>query len=259
MKQLIDIHSHYAWDVDDGIATQQEAKAALSLAQQQKITKIIATPHLLPGTTTTKDFQRINTRIKELQELGKDYHIDIYSGCEVMLNRDYLTIFDNQQYLTLNDTNYLLVEFNVAQKLPDDQEERLYEINLRHKPIIAHVERYFHHGLDEHIINDWYQQGYVFQINSSSLLGVHGSTIQENAFDLLESGYVFVIANDVHRATGKRSVQLQEVYDLLTKKYENKEIDILMYENPLKIINGEKVYSVKPKKRSKLSWLKRRK
>lgn len=259
MKQFIDIHSHYAWGIDDGIASKDEANVALFEAHKQNITKIIATPHLLPKTTTAKDFQQIKDRIEELQTLAKNYQIDIYPGCEVMLNHDYLSIFDNQQYLTLNHTNYLLVEFNVMQKLPEDQAERLYEVSLRHKPVIAHVERYFHHGLNKNIIDDWYEQGYVMQVNTSSLLGIHGSTIQDNAYRLLESGYVSLIGDDVHQAKGRRSIHLQETYDLLTKKYQSDDIDILMYDNPLKIIHGEAVKAVHIKKRSKLAWLKRRK
>ena len=45
---FIDIHSHYAWNVDDGIETREDAQAALKKAQIQNITKIVATPHLTP-------------------------------------------------------------------------------------------------------------------------------------------------------------------------------------------------------------------
>ena len=40
---FIDIHSHYAWNVDDGIETREDAQAALKKAQIQNITKIVAT------------------------------------------------------------------------------------------------------------------------------------------------------------------------------------------------------------------------
>lgn len=41
--------------------------------------------------------------------------------------------------------------------------------------------------------------------------------IQENAYQLLDNGMVHVIANDVHRPNGKRSVNLQETYEVLAK------------------------------------------
>ena len=60
---FIDIHSHYAWNVDDGIETREDAQAALKKAQIQNITKIVATPQLTPGTTTAKEFKQIKELI----------------------------------------------------------------------------------------------------------------------------------------------------------------------------------------------------
>ena len=256
---LIDLHSHYAWNVDDGIETVEDARAALKEASLQNITKIVATPHITPGTTTIKEFEKIKARINELKELAQEYQIEIYQGCEVMLNGDYLELLDNHQYLTINHGPYLLVEFNVTQKLPDDYDDRLYEYGIKQKIIIAHVERYFHHNIDLDIVREWIKRGYIIQVNSTSLLGIHGSTIQENAYQLLDHGMVHVIANDVHSPNGKRSVNLQTTMQLLSKKYKHEDLNKLLYDNPLAIINGQVPELVKIHKESKLPWFKRRK
>lgn len=256
---FIDLHSHYAWNVDDGIETIEDAKAALKEASLQNITKIVATPHITPGTTTINEFKKIKERINELKELAKEYQIVIYQGCEVMLNGDYLELLDNHQYLTINKGPYLLVEFNVTQKLPEDYDERLYEYGIKQKIVIAHVERYFHRNIDLDIIRDWIDQGYIIQVNSTSLLGIHGSVIQENAYQLIDNGMVHVIANDLHRPSGKRSVNLQETYKVLSKKYNSEDITKLMYDNPLAIIEGNFPKLVKAQKTTKLPWFKRRK
>lgn len=256
---FVDLHSHFAWAIDDGIETLEDTKAALKKAQLQNITKIVATPHLIPGTTTNKDFEQLKKRISELKELAKEYQIEIFQGCEVMLNRDYLELLKTNQYLTINNGPYLLVEFNVTQKLPDDYDERLYEYGLKQKIIIAHAERYFNHHLDLDLIQDWIARGYLIQVNSTSLLGVHGSKIQENAIRLLNNSLVHVIANDVHRPNGRRSVNLQETFDFLVKKYHPDDISKLMYDNPLAIINGQIPELVKIHKLSRIPWFKRRK
>lgn len=49
---------------------------------------------------------------------------------------------------------------------------------------------------------------------------------------------------------------LHDTYELLSKKYEEKNIRQLMYDNPLAIINGKEVLPVQVKK---LSLFKRRK
>ena len=39
--QFIDIHGHYAWDIDDGIKTKEEAYSALQIAKQNNIVAIV--------------------------------------------------------------------------------------------------------------------------------------------------------------------------------------------------------------------------
>lgn len=255
--EFIDIHSHYTWRVDDGIQNIDEALAALKAAKAQNINKIVATPHITPGTTTTQEFKKISQQINKLKTLANKIGIEIYDGCEVMLNSEYLTLLENNRYLTINNGPYLLVEFNVTQKLPEDYDERLYEYSLKNKLVIAHVERYFHHHLNENIIKEWIDLGYIIQINSSSILNRGRS--HDFAFKLLELGLVHVIANDVHRSKGLRSPNLKETYDTLTKKFNSEDIIKLMYDNPLAIINGQPVELVKVRKVSKISWFKRRK
>lgn len=256
--EFIDLHSHYAWHIDDGIQNIDDAYAALKAAKAQNITKIVATPHITPGTTTETEFNKIKHRIDELKILAKELNIEVYSGCEIMLNSDYLTALDNQNYLTINDGPYVLLEFNVTQKLPEDYDERIYEYSLKHNIVVAHVERYFHRHLNLDIIQEWIDRGYVIQINSSSILNQNG-TAYENAITLLETGMVHVIANDVHQPSGSRSPNLQDTYDYLSKKYQSEDIIKLMYDNPLAVINGQKPELVKVHKNSKIRWFKRRK
>ena len=97
--EFIDIHSHYAWDIDDGITSLEDAKKALVKASKQGIKQIIATPHIIPGTTNNIDF--IKERIKEFIKLAKNYDIKGYYGSEVMLNSDCLTSLKNDEFISL--------------------------------------------------------------------------------------------------------------------------------------------------------------
>ena len=40
--QFIDLHGHYAWDIDDGIPSKEEALAALEIASKNNIITIAA-------------------------------------------------------------------------------------------------------------------------------------------------------------------------------------------------------------------------
>ena len=67
---------------------------------------------------------------------------------------------------------------------------------------------------------------------------------------------IHVIANDVHHHSKHRVPNLNNTYELLTKKYPKEQIKQLMYDNPLAIITGKEI---KPVKVKKIPWLKRRK
>ena len=65
--QFIDIHGHYAWDVDDGIPSKEDAIKALEIAKENNITTIVATPHVIPGSHTLDEIhelKRTYSRIK---------------------------------------------------------------------------------------------------------------------------------------------------------------------------------------------------
>ena len=49
---FIDIHGHYAWNIDDGMPSYEDARKALELARENRISAIVATPHVTPGVHT---------------------------------------------------------------------------------------------------------------------------------------------------------------------------------------------------------------
>lgn len=49
MAKYIDLHSHIAWSIDDGMPCIEDAVKALELAQDDGIVGICSTPHFIPG------------------------------------------------------------------------------------------------------------------------------------------------------------------------------------------------------------------
>ena len=219
---FIDIHGHYAWDIDDGMPSLEDAKKALEKAKNNRISTIVATPHVVSGKHTLKDLEIIKDRIHDLKELAKVYNIEVLEGCELFLNHDYLEALEQNIFIPIENTHYLLVEFDVRKELGNENEveDRLYEIQYKgYTPVIAHVERYFKDSFDIERIQDFIDNGYLIQVNATSFLGYHGKHAQKFAYQLLNQGLLHVIATDTHRCDGHRSPCLQEVFDLLVKKY----------------------------------------
>lgn len=259
--KYIDIHGHYAWDIDDGMPNKEDAYNALKLARLSNIETIIATPHIIPASHTIKDINEMKIRISELKLLANQFNIEIYQGCELFLNHDCINSIHNKEFIPFENTHYLLVEFDVRKELgtEDEVEDYLHEIEvIGYIPIIAHVERYFKNNLDLERVKELIDYGYVIQVNATSLLGIHGKKIKKNAYELLDNGLIHVIATDTHRCTGKRIPCLQEIYDILSKGYDYQVIKTLMYDNPLHIINNEPVENIIIKKSLLKNIFKRR-
>ena len=255
---MIDIHSHIAWEIDDGMPNIEDAKKALQQAKDDGITAIISTPHVIPGQTDKEILNEIKKRQMELKELAKEYGIDIYFGAEMFINPEFIDALDQGIYKKMNDTDYLLVEFDVRRDIHsfEYRDDSIYEVDVRGMvPIIAHVERFFADGLDFEILDRWFNEGYVFQINRTSLNGMHGKIMQKNAETLLEKGYVHLVATDTHRCTGDRVEKLSDAYTYIERKYGKENANRLFVDNPLHIIRNEEVEDMVIEKKKKKRFL----
>ena len=244
-KRFIDIHSHIAWGIDDGIQTEDDAGQALSDAWKDGILAICSTPHIIPGKTTPDDLQKILQRQKELMEKGRKQGIYVYSGSEVLMNIDFMELLENGIYQTLNESKYLLVEFD----LTNDVHYMPYILEYLDAlvcrdiiPVIAHVERFFPTGLDMDMIERWSEIGCLFQVNRTSLLGNHGKVIKKNAWKLVKEHRVHMISTDAHSIEGSRIVKLSDVYSLVKKQCSEEYADELFYKIPFKVLNDDEVF-----------------
>ena len=249
MPSFIDMHSHVAWGIDDGMPDRDDANASLRAAAQDGLVAICSTPHFVGGQLDDSLVEAIFARQKQLAALADSYGIKIYSGGEMFMNESFIRLLDEGWYQTLNNSCYLLCEFDVQRDIHtiSAYNDYLYEIEVRGMiPVIAHVERYFHEGLDMDIIEDWKNKGYVFQINRTSLQGLHGSTIQNNAWTLLENGYAHLVCTDTHRASGHRVAILSDIHETVVERVGEAWATELFYNNPLRILLNRKVHDLNP-------------
>lgn len=258
MERFIDLHSHIAWGIDDGIPSIEDAQSSSELARNDGIVGICSTPHFIPGQLDVSIYNEIVSRQMELKEMSP---IPIYFGGEVMMNSEFIDGIDLDLYPTLNGSRYMLVEYNVLHDIHsiDYRYDCLYELKVRgFIPVIAHIERYFHKELDYSIIDNWIDMGCVLQINRTSILGMHGKTIQSNALSLLDDGYCDVIATDTHRSSGNRISKLSDVYSVVSKRIGKKNASVLMYENPKRILSDMDILNIEVvKKKKRFSFFRR--
>ncbi|WP_407065356.1 CpsB/CapC family capsule biosynthesis tyrosine phosphatase [Dubosiella newyorkensis] len=80
MIKKIDLHSHIAWGIDDGMPDVASARQALQCAREDGIIAICSTPHFVSNQLDSKQIQRMRDRQIELAFLAEKYGIEIYAG-----------------------------------------------------------------------------------------------------------------------------------------------------------------------------------
>ena len=101
---------------------------------------------------------------------------------------DLLTLGSNGKRL-LVETSYYVPPMNmdgIIYRMKEDGYE----------PILAHPERY--HYMNQHDYKQWKQQGVLFQLDVSALVGAYGSNAQKKAEWLLNHEMYDYVGSDTH-------------------------------------------------------------
>lgn len=80
---------------------------------------------------------------------------------------------------------------------------------------------------------------------------MHGKTIQKNAWRLVDQGLADVVATDTHRTDGSRITRLSDVYDEITSRNGEEVAELLLVENPGRILRDKPVLEVPATRRKK--------
>ncbi len=232
---MVDIHCHILPGIDDGPATLDESLQMAESAIAEGITHIVATPHA--SDDFPFDWELIRELRNEIQkQLG--HRIQIATGCDFHLNLQNLE--DLGKYpgkYTINQKNYLLVEFNEF-AIPPSMDEKLHQLQLAGLlPIITHPERNRIICAQPARLTTWVQRGFYVQITASALTGQFGSTARRFSQDWLAQGLVHFVASDAHN-TKQRPLTLRTAYQEVEARC-GKEVALALFvQNPLAAFGG---------------------
>lgn len=68
----------------------------------------------------------------------------------------------------------------------------------------------------------------------------------------MDNGYCDLICTDTHRASGNRIEKLSDVYSVVSKRIGSENADILLYENPKRILKNMDILDINVEKKKKL-------
>lgn len=199
---MIDFHSHILHGVDDGAKDEDMTVDMLKLAKKSGTTGIVATPHFFRGRFQVP-YEEIKKEVAKLKILAKekDIDIEIYCGQEVYYNSRILESFKYGDIATIENSRYMLIEFNLREFSVDEVINDIYELQLKGiVPIIAHPERYKKFIEAPELINKFIKEGFLFQLNAGSIVGDFGRDVKKTAELFTKHKIYSVIGSDGHRS-----------------------------------------------------------
>lgn len=231
-----DIHSHILPGVDDGATNIYEASSMLSIAYDEGIRCIVATPHFIAdGSGVSMEvIQEAYVKVKhEANKISPD--LKVFLGNELFHSQDILKLLEKGEALTINSTRYILIEFLPRTSFRDIWSS-LHKYMLNgYYPILAHAERYIALVNNPGLVGDMVRSGIYIQINVGGITRRNNRTNFCNK--LIKRGWVHFLGTDSHGAIS-RAPLIKEAAGVISRKYGKETLEKLMWNNPMAMLNN---------------------
>lgn len=254
---MVDIHCHLLPGLDDGPESLDEAIEMAEMALADGITHVVATPHANHEFAFLPDLVR--QRRDEIQSRLAD-RLTIGTGCDFHLSFENLQdLREHPSRYTINQKNYLLVEF-ADFAIPPTIEENLHQLQLAGlNPIITHPERNTLIRAHPERLDRWIRQGCYVQVTGLSLLGGFGSGAQRWVETQLAEDKIHLFASDAHNLKS-RPPRLRHAFDTVAELRGEEVARALFEENPRAVFEGRPLpYVPEPPELERTEGFRRRK
>ena len=202
--KAVDFHSHILPGIDDGSKTAEESIAMLTMAAEQGIECVVATPHFYPSYDTPEHFlenrARAEAQLREALRQRTDLP-EVVVGTEVYFFRG-ISQSELLPELTIRGKRCILLEMPPA-PWPEDFYRELEEIwdKWAVTPIIAHIDRYIGpfrtYGIPERLS----RLPVLVQANADFFLGRLTAPM---ALRMLKQDRIQLLGSDCHNLTSRK-------------------------------------------------------
>lgn len=201
---MIDLHCHLLPGIDDGPETMEQAVELARLAVANGICHAVVTPHIHPGRYSNQ-LSGLLPLLERFRQVLAEYDIPLRLGLggEVRLSMESLALIDQRQVPMLGrekGCDIMLLEFPHSHILPGSDKLIRHLLNRNIRPMIAHPERNKDvlRSLDK--ILPFVEAGCLLQLTAGSVAGNFGKQARQRSIQMLERGWVTVLASDAHNA-----------------------------------------------------------
>jgi protein-tyrosine phosphatase len=209
---FVDCHSHVVPSGDDGASSIRQGIELCREAAKRGTTILFGTPHVWPHLLLSDEREAAVRRAYE--EMRPHAGLELRLGFE--LTPDPRLLREDLRRYELEGTGCVLVEVPFTGPV-----DLLFRVGEHAEtsgltPVIAHPER-TETVLDNPVVADELAaRGWPLQVNSTSVLGLHGPGPEELAWRFLQGGQASLVASDGHRAT--RAPHLDEAYSAVRER-----------------------------------------
>ncbi len=188
---MLDIHTHIVPGVDDGAKDLNTSLSMIEKEINEGVDSIVFTPHSYCHKDVSKSeildsFNKLENAIKE-----KFPTLKYYLGQEIYYDKSTFKKLENNEYISINNTKYILIEFDYYITL-DELEEIIYSIRLKgYEPIIAHIERYNINLKDYYKLKE--KTNVLMQVNTKFLI-----ENKHKAKKMIKDKIIDYVASDCH-------------------------------------------------------------
>ena len=245
-KSFYDCHCHILPGLDDGARSLKETEKLLQKEFSEGVRTIIATPHFRPS-RWKKNADQTNTALRQTRNVAKKInpYLRVYLWNEAYWEDGLMYYLKKGDCITAGD-GYVLIE-----NRPDCNEAALYRmaelLNANNYiPVFAHIERYQVVRRKKEIVDNLKNVGAWIQVNSTSISGKNGFLTEIFCRKLLKDRKIDLIGTDSHRVDF-RPPEFRKCADYIKKSTSRAYFNMLMKENPRKLLTRKKRYDTDTK------------
>lgn len=242
---MIDIHCHILPGVDDGAGNMSDALEMAELAASSGIKSIIITPHCnVPGAYHNYWNYFMNEDVENLQREIRNHNINltVYPGQEVYLAPGFAELLKKGEFIGLNESRYMLVEFGMSERADVAYRKLQQVIAEGYVPIVAHPERYGFVTEQQEAVYRMKDLGALLQVNRGSIKGAFGKSAMKKANEIISTYQADFVASDAH-SQYSRTPYLADVHEFISEEISTEYGDWLFKVNPRKVISNEEIFS----------------
>jgi protein-tyrosine phosphatase len=204
---MVDVHCHLFPGIDDGPQSLEAAVALARRALAGGIATAIVTPHILPHCydNTLAGIREAAASFRAELD-ARNIPLAIGYAAEVRIGPEIMALAEEQTLPLLGSVEgygIVLLEFPDSHILPGSDKLAAWLLERRIRPMIAHPERNKEVMRDVNTIAPFVQMGCWLQLTAGSVSGVFGPRCRERSRQLLERGWVKILASDAHDMPGR--------------------------------------------------------